>query len=103
MFLSDVFEKFVLRFAEQLAPSAINGRKRLLEDKVALSCIFKVLRTGMQWREIDTSVHFTTIFRRMHLWMQKGVFDAAYTAALKVYAKLSPPKRYCVDSSYVKK
>ena len=56
----------------------------------------------MQWRELDSSVHCTTVLRRFHDWKRLGVFEQAYSKALDTYQKLRPTKRYCVDSSYVK-
>ena len=56
----------------------------------------------MQWREVDTSHCFTTVYRRMVLWETHDVFTLAYKHALKTYQKLNPSKYYCVDSSYVK-
>ena len=61
-----------------------------------------ILRTGMQWREVESSVHYTTLLRRMHLWSSNEVFTAAYRRALKIYKRLFPTKHYCVDSSYIK-
>ena len=102
MKLSTIFERLVLQQAERVAPPAQVGRPRQLTDADALAQIFRVLRTGMQWREIDSSHHFTTVFRRMQLWSTRGVFRTAYANALRTYRRLYPPSRYCVDSSYVK-
>ena len=41
--------------------------------------MFKVLRTGMQWRELDCAVDYTTVLRKLHAWARCGVFDAAFT------------------------
>jgi len=87
MKLSHIFQTFVLRYANLLAPRTKRGRTRILEDTIALDNIFKVLRTGMQWRELESCVHHTTILRRLHLWVSRGVFDAAYADALKVYKR----------------
>lgn len=102
MRLSDVFGRLVLETAQQVTPPARYGRKRTLSDSDALAQIFGLLRTGMQWRELHASVHCTTVLRRFHLWKREKVFEKAYARALSTYQKLSPPKRYCVDSSYVK-
>ena len=102
MKLNDVFKRLVLAKANDLTPPKQVGRKRSLTNNEALDLIFKVLRTGMQWREIDSPYCFTTVYRRMVLWEEQGVFTAAYKHALQTYQKLNPPKYYCVDSSYVK-
>lgn len=99
---SEVFERLVLESARTLAPACTYGRKRALDDKDALAHIFSILRTGMQWRELRAGVHCTTVLRRFHHWKRLGVFKEAYAKALRTYQKLQPPKRYCVDSSYVK-
>ena len=99
MRLSEVFERLVLDSARVLAPASRYGRRRALSDSDALTHIFTLLRTGMQWRELDSSVHCTTILRRFHYWKRLGVFEQAYSKALDTYQKLRPTKRYCVDSN----
>ena len=67
MHLSEVFRNLVLQQAAALAGSKPTGRPRTLSDEDALRDIFRVLRTGMQWRELDAipgEVHYTTVFRR---------------------------------------
>ena len=101
MRLTSVFERLVVELARSMAPTAVYGRKRVLSDKDALAHIFTILRTGMQWREINSTVHCTTVLRRFHTWVRLGVFKDAYTKALCTYNKLNPIRHYCVDSSYV--
>ena len=55
-----VFERFVLREAERANPHASTGRPRAISDECALRLIFRVLRTGMQWREVACDVSHTT-------------------------------------------
>ena len=56
MKLSLVFKNIVLQTVDRLCPSKRTGRPMTLGNEEALDCMFKVLRTGMQWREIDASV-----------------------------------------------
>ena len=102
MRLSDVFERHVLKAVNVKMPAARVGRKPSLLPGEALRLIFRVLRTGMQWRELECNVHFTTVFKRMKTWSEAGVFTDAYTKTLEVYRKLNKNEYYCVDSSYVK-
>ena len=52
--LNEVFERLVLQEARQRCPRRPLGRPRQLDDAHALALVFKLLRTGMQWRELDT-------------------------------------------------
>ena len=63
MQLAKAFERLVLARVEQL-PRSPRGRPLKLADADALAFLFKVLRTGMQWREVGATVCHTTIFRR---------------------------------------
>ena len=54
MLLSSVFKTFLIREINDLNHTKIKGRPIILQDEEALNCIFKVLRTGMQWREIQS-------------------------------------------------
>jgi transposase len=102
MKLSLVFKRILLQTVDRLCPLKRTGRPRILENEEALDCMFKVLRTGMQWREIESSVSYATVHRRMANWDSHGVFEEAYKKALVTYKKLQPTTMYCIDSSYVK-
>ncbi len=55
--LSEIFERLVMSQIERKCPQKRLGRPRDLDDTEALRLICKVLRTGMQWREVEGSVH----------------------------------------------
>ena len=102
MCLSEIFERLVLQQAQLRCPQRKTGRPRELSDDVALRLIFKVVRTGMQWREVDCDVCHTTLLRRMHLWVRASVFESAYKKALRTYKRLNAATQYSIDSSYIK-
>ena len=87
--LCETFQRLVLAEVRQRCPEKQIGRPKSLSDEVALTLIFKVLRTGMQWRELDSPVHYTTVFRRLHAWSNASVFDAAYKRALCTHKNFS--------------
>ena len=97
MRLSHIFERLLLKMGKSRT-----GRPAKLGNEEALKCVFKVLRTGMQWREVDASVSFVTVFRRFQTWSKNNVFQNAYKRTIEVYRKLIPSKYYSIDSSYVK-
>ena len=102
MLLSSVFKTFLIREIDASNRTKVKGRPIILQDEEALNCIFKVLRTGMQWREIQSSVSYATVFRRFQQWTNKDIFRKAYKRALLTYKRLVPTKYYCIDSSYIK-
>ena len=97
-----IFERLVLNEVEKRFPVSQTGRPRKISDGNALRSMFKVLKTGMQWRQLETNVSYTTVLKRMHSWKDAGVFSSAYNRALTTHKKLFPTKNYCVDSCYVK-
>eukprot|EP00962_Isochrysis_galbana_P039804 scaffold14338_cov153-Isochrysis_galbana.AAC.1 len=103
MKLSDVFENLILARAQEVAPAARTGRPRALSDAQVTTLLFKLLRTGCQWRELDCgSASFMAVYRRLQLWERKNVIEDAYKRALETYSKLRPPKRHLMDSSHVR-
>ena len=74
MRLSHIFERLLLKEILKMGKSR-TGRPAKLGDEEALKCVFKVLRTGMQWREVDASVSFVTVFRRFQTWSKNNVFQ----------------------------
>ena len=101
MELSQVFKRLLLAEINAI-PHQKTGRPSQLSPEDAVDHIFKLLRTGMQWREVNTTVNFTNLFRRFHKWANAGIFRNAYKRALRTYKRLCPTKHYCIDSSYVK-
>ena len=94
MRLSHIFERLLLQEILKMGKSR-TGRPAKLGDEEALKCVFQVLRTGMQWREVDASVSFVTVFRRFQAWSKNNVFQNAYKRTIEVYRKLIPSKYYC--------
>ena len=87
----------------QQFPGNIRGRPRLLTFDDAYDGIMRVLRTGMQWRELSIlSASHITVFKTMHRWINAGVFRTAYCRLLKLYGRTRAPKYYCIDSTFVK-
>lgn len=107
MRFSEVFKNLIVKYADEKAPAREKGRPRVLEAANAAELIFKVTRTGMQWREVvpvslDGSAapfSYVTVFRRFKEWGERGVFSDAYKHALRLYKRLHPSTRYCTAST----
>ncbi len=82
------FNEFVLPFL----PKKISGRKSKVPYWKTYNYISKVLRTGMQWAELqdfitkdksgNPEVHYTSIFKCFSKWVAFGVFDKSHQAIL---------------------
>ncbi len=65
--------------------------------------ILRVVRTGMQWRQLrPAAVSHITVFKTMHKWIEADLFRAAYQRLLRLYRRQRRPRYCCVDSSFVK-
>jgi transposase len=83
------FNEFVLPFL----PKKISGRNSKVPYWRTYNYISKVLRTGMQWSELQDSIakdktgrpeiHYTNIFKCFTKWVAFGVFDKSHKAILK--------------------
>ena len=96
--------KSVLRVhvARHIPPSA-KGRPPLLSFDDAYDDILRVLRTGMQWRQLKPKlVSFITVFKTMHRWIAADLFRTAYRSMLRLYARRRRPRHCCIDSTFVK-
>ena len=79
MKLSHIFERLILKFAQDRAAPKRTGRPRALTDTQVVGLLFKLLRTGCQWRELDCGEgSHMAVRRRLELWKEKGVVDAAH-------------------------
>jgi hypothetical protein len=82
------FNTFVVPFL----PSKTSGTKVKVPLWKIYNYIAKVLRTGMQWSELQgfidkndtgqSEIHYTTVFKRFSLWVAFNVFDKSHRAIL---------------------
>lgn len=70
-------------------PARPKGGRPAQSDRQMLSAILYVLRTGIQWnalpRELGAS---TTVYDRVRLWEEQGVFERIWQAGLQEYDEL---------------
>jgi hypothetical protein len=82
------FNEFVVPFL----PHKTSGTKVKVPLWKIYNYIAKVLRTGMQWAELQgfidknpdgkAEIHYTTVFKRFSLWVTFKVFDKSHQAIL---------------------
>ena len=84
--------------------STLKKRRPLKIDiDEAIDCLFKLVRTGMQWREVEIrSVTYSSLFKHVQRWIDCNIIQDAYSAILNRYSSRCDGKYYVVDSSHVK-
>lgn len=98
-----LYREFVRIEVARQFPVQRRGRPRLITFDEAYDGILRILRTGIQWRQLDTSrTSYITVFKTTHRWMKASVFHTAYRRLLTLYHRTRRPKHYCIDSSFVK-
>ena len=103
MKLCDQFVNLIRNRIETEFPPSRIGRHRKLDIADGIQQLFKLIRTGMQWREVQPSgVAPITLYKHAQRWFRKGVFKRAYRHLLRVYRKRNAAKWYCMDSTMVK-
>ena len=103
MKISASFKSEVKNCIEELQSGTRKRRPIKLDIDEALDCLFKVIRTGMQWREVSIqSASYCTLFKHAQKWVHSGIFHRAYSTILNRYASHNDGKYYIIDSSHVK-
>ena len=68
---------FKAAFRQQIdAMNARGLRRRPVQLNIdeAIDCLFKLLRTGMQWREVQLrSASYSTLFKHVNWWVREGL------------------------------
>lgn len=85
----------------------IKKRPNLYELNHYVDVIFKQLRTGGQWCEIESECHFSTYHKKFIEWSRAGLFEMAHEIMIKTVHKLKLiPKKdialLSIDSSMIK-
>ena len=103
--MHSVFKATILQAIHRHEATRLKRRPLSLDPVEAVDCLLKLVRTGMQWRELQpkTASHISA-FKHTRRWEQKqaGVVQDAYTSVLRQHARTHPPSHYIVDSTYVK-
>jgi putative transposase len=57
-----------------------------MDDRKAMTAIFFILRTGIQWKALPRSLGAaSTVHDRFQYWQQQGVFRRLWEAGLQAY------------------
>jgi hypothetical protein len=87
------FDEYMLPFL----PFKVAGRNSNISDYKAYFYMTKVLRTGMQWSELQdcitkdaegkAEIHYTSVFKRFSKWTAFNVFERSHKAILSAAHK----------------
>ena len=103
MGISQYYKTELQHRIEDLYSTNRKRRPMQLDIREGIDCLFRLVRTGMQWREVNiASVSYITLFKHVHRWVDAGLFQATYASLLARYATGHDQKYYIVDSSHVK-
>ena len=86
-------------------PDNYLGRPRKTDNKYIIEKIFRVLRTGMQWRELDSSkLSPKTINNYFNKWSNIGIFHRSFRYVINfIYSHTNiKSKYYATDTSFIK-
>ena len=87
----------------RLHASTRKRRPIKLDINEGIECLFRLVRTGMQWREVELkSASFTTLFKHAQQWTRQGIIHDAYRSLLSRYASKKTSQHYIIDSTHVK-
>ena len=99
----NLYKTFVRIEVQRLFPQQNRGRPTKITFDDAYEDILRVVRTGMQWRQLQPkTVSFITVFKTMHRWVEADVFRTAYQRLLRLYQRRKSTRYYCIDSTFVK-
>ena len=100
---SDLFRTIVKNTVAQTFPVQTRGRPVKITFDLAYDSIVRIVKTGMQWRELHCeNISYITVFKTLHKWSDANIFQTAYTRLLRLYNRRRRPKYYCIDSTFVK-
>jgi putative transposase len=101
--MHSIFKKYILQNIHDHEATRVKRRPCTLDPSEAVDCLFRLVRTGMQWREVRAkSASHTAVFKHTRRWIQEGLIQASYAEVLREYNRTRPPLHYIVDSTYVK-
>ena len=99
--------KYIIKNIIQIFYNPIRGRKNKRSLDHYIDVIFKVLKTGMQWHELNTPLHYTTYHKKFILWNKLNIFNRSYHILIKLLIltnsiTIDDLKLLSIDSSMIK-
>lgn len=95
--VKEITEEEFNEFVQPFLPTKISGTTAKVPFWKVYNYIAKVLRTGMQWSELQgyidrdsrgkSELHYTTVFKRFSLWTAFNVFEQSHQAILSAAHK----------------
>lgn len=86
------------------APKGV-GRRRIIPHSVLLHEIWKMAKTGMQWRMLKPpTCSWKTVHHYFSIWSHEHVFKRAYIILLKLWyrRRVKGDRLHIIDSTYIK-
>ena len=106
MFLPEVVKLFFTIVDELSSKKSRAGAPRRINRKYILEKIIRVLRTGIQWKELNLSrASYNTVWYYFNKWTIAGVFEKFYfklRESLDKKQKMRLMRYSSIDASYVK-
>ena len=100
MGISQYYKTELQHRIEDLYSTNRKRRPMQIDIREGIDCLFRLVRTGMQWREVNiAAVSYITLFKHVHRWVDADLFQATYASLLARYATGHDQKYYIVDSS----
>ena len=82
--MHSIFKTKILQNITLHEATRVKRRPRRLDEAEAIDCLFKLVRTGMQWNEVRaTTASYTSVFKHTRRWIQAGVIEDSYASVLQ--------------------
>ena len=103
MNIPELLNNIIIEYVDLYFPKSQLGRPRKYKTTFIIHYIFKVLRTGIQWKELYVpNGNYKTIYNIFNKWTKKKIFMKSFIQLLELYLKQRKPKYYVIDSSFIK-
>lgn len=105
MYINKTFERIIVNEIDTRFPAKKVGKPRIFSTNYVVDRIIKVLRTGMQWSELEVNCGKPkTIYNLFNKYINDGIFERCYKKVLNLYynrrGKIS--FFHATDTSFVK-
>ena len=87
MILPKIVQNIFINEIDKKFPKYKVGKPRKFETSYIVNRIFKILRTGMQWSELEVNNGSSkTIYNLFNKYVNNGIFKKCYKKILNIYS-----------------
>jgi transposase len=82
--MNSLTQQILTHLIDEHESTKTRGRPNKKDTAHYLKHIFKILKSGMRWCDLDGGLYYKTYYKKFDKWVKAGIFESAHTCLMKI-------------------